>query len=127
MISVMGNDAFEFFMLLEQERVNKINTDRLSSLQNSMVDDCITKGVENSILQAAFVGLFRPDGDANKVFANKNTCFSIKIVFSFLTSFMPPSYGMIPPAGVTPRGGGLEGATAPPPLSGGLSPLVGEI
>lgn len=51
MISVMGNDAFEFFMLLEQERVNKINTDRLSSLQNSMVDDCITKGVENSILQ----------------------------------------------------------------------------
>ena len=107
----ISDDAFEFFMLLEQERVNKINTDRLSSLQNSMVDDCITKCVENSILQAAFVGLFRPDGDANKVFTNKNTCLSIKIVLSFLTSFMPPSYNMIPPAGVVPRGGGLEGAT----------------
>ena len=54
----ISDDAFEFFMLREQERVNKINTDRLSSLQNSMVDDCITKAWRTVFFKQLLWGCF---------------------------------------------------------------------
>jgi hypothetical protein len=64
----INDDAFDFFLALEQERVDKINIQRLSSLQNDMIDDSIVEAVSNSTLETAFFKLFEPDADANKVF-----------------------------------------------------------
>ena len=64
----INDDAFDFFLALEQERVDKINIQRLSSLQNDMIDDSIVEAVSNSTLETAFLKLFEPDADANKVF-----------------------------------------------------------
>ncbi|CAB3978006.1 ATP-dependent DNA helicase PIF1-like [Paramuricea clavata] len=47
----INDDASDFFLALEQERVDKINIQRLSSLQNDMIDDSIVEAVSNSTLE----------------------------------------------------------------------------
>ena len=69
----INDNAFRFFLALEQERVDKINIQRLSDLQNDMVDNSIAEAIKNSTLENAFLKLFEPDAEANKVFNNTPT------------------------------------------------------
>ena len=69
----INDNAFMFFLALEQERVDKINIQRLSDLQNDMVDNSIAEAIKNSTLENAFLKLFEPDAEANKVFNNTPT------------------------------------------------------
>ena len=69
----INNDAFVFFLALEQEPVDKINIRRLSSLQNEVVDDSTAEAISNSTLETTLLKLFEPDADSNKVFINTLT------------------------------------------------------
>ena len=70
----INDNAFRFFLALEQERVDKINLQRLSSLQNDMVDNSIAEAIGNSTLETSFLKLFEPDADTNKVSNNTHKC-----------------------------------------------------
>ncbi|CAB3986730.1 ATP-dependent DNA helicase PIF1 [Paramuricea clavata] len=60
------DDAFRFFLALEQERINKINVQRLSCLQHDLVDDSIAEALKNTTLKTAFTALFNIDANKNK-------------------------------------------------------------
>ena len=59
------DEAFQFFLALEQERVNLISFENLSSLKDQMIDQSIKSVLENKSIQDEFVSLFdlKLDGD----------------------------------------------------------------
>ena len=59
------DEAFQFFLALEQERVNLISFKNLSSLKDQMIDQSIKSVLENKSIQDEFVSLFdlKLDGD----------------------------------------------------------------
>lgn len=61
------DDAFKFFLALEQQRINKINVQRLSSLQHDLVDDSIAEMLKNATMKTVFTALFNIDANSNKV------------------------------------------------------------
>ena len=63
----MKDDVLKFFLALEQQRINKINEQRLSSLQHDLVDDSIAEVLKNATLKTAFTTLFNIDANTNKV------------------------------------------------------------
>jgi hypothetical protein len=50
----ISDGAYAFFLLLEQERVNKINHQRLTSLQTEMIDTTIKEVSNNTTLKQEF-------------------------------------------------------------------------
>ena len=59
------DEAFQFFLALQQERVNLISVENLSSLKDQMIDQSIKSVLENKNIQDEFVSLFdlKLDGD----------------------------------------------------------------
>lgn len=54
----ISDDAFNFFLMLEQERVDRINFQKLRDLKNNMIDDSIESVRNNKELQSCFMDLF---------------------------------------------------------------------
>jgi hypothetical protein len=63
----ISDGAYEFFLSLEQERVNNINLVKLTSHQSNMVDMSIKAVSSNKTLINHFGGLFHLDEDEDKV------------------------------------------------------------
>jgi hypothetical protein len=61
------DDAHEFFMLLEQERVDHINLQMLSLLNNDMIDESIRNVLKKESLKSKFIGLFTIESEEEKV------------------------------------------------------------
>ena len=59
--------AFEFFLTLEQERVHLINLERLSRLQDQVVDKSIESVLKNEHVKNEFVALFDIELEGDKV------------------------------------------------------------
>ncbi|CAB3981947.1 ATP-dependent DNA helicase PIF1 [Paramuricea clavata] len=62
----ISDGAYEFFLSLEQERVNNINLVKLTSHQSNMVDMSIKAVSSNKTLINHFGGLFHLDEDEDK-------------------------------------------------------------
>ena len=63
----INDGAYEFFLSLEQEKVNNINLVKLTSHQSNMVDMSIKAVSSNKTLINHFGGLFHLDEDEDKV------------------------------------------------------------
>lgn len=63
----ISDGAYEFFMILEQERVNQINSVRLSQLGSNLIEDSIDTITKNEIVQDTFLNLFHLDDNGDKV------------------------------------------------------------
>ena len=61
------DEAFQFFLTLEQERVNLISFENLSSLKDQMIDQSIKSVLEKKSIQNEFVSLFDLKLDGDKV------------------------------------------------------------
>ena len=61
------DSAYEFFLILEQERVDLINLHMLSKLKADMVDESIKRVLKNEILKSKFISLFDIGSDGEKV------------------------------------------------------------
>ena len=61
------DEAFQFFFTLEQERVNLISFENLSSLKDQMIYQSIKSVLENKSIQNEFVSLFDLKLDGDKV------------------------------------------------------------
>ena len=62
------DSTHEFFLLLEQERVNHINLQTFSLLKVDMVDESIRDVLKNESLKNIFISLFEIKSDEEKVF-----------------------------------------------------------
>ena len=62
------DSTHEFFLLLEQERVNHINLQMFSLLKVDMVDESIRDVLKNESLKNKFISLFEIKSDEEKVF-----------------------------------------------------------
>ena len=62
------DSSHEFFLLLEQERVNHINLQMFSLLKVDMVDESIRDVLKNESLKNKFISLFEIKSDEEKVF-----------------------------------------------------------
>lgn len=54
----ISDDSFKFFLALEQERVNKINMEKLRSHKTDFVDYALKEVWDNEVLQNIFINLF---------------------------------------------------------------------
>jgi hypothetical protein len=61
------DEAFQFFLSLEQERVNLISLERLSLWKDQVVDRSIESVLENRSIRNEFVALFDLKLDGDKV------------------------------------------------------------
>ncbi len=61
------DNAHEFFLLLEQERVDHINLEMLSLLKDDMVDESIRNVLKKESLKNKFIGLFTIESEEEKV------------------------------------------------------------
>ena len=61
------DEAFDFFLTLEQERVNLINLERLHQLKDQVIDCSIKSVIENKNIQNEFLGLFNTRLEEDKV------------------------------------------------------------
>ena len=64
----ISDSSHEFFLLLEQERVNHINLQMFSLLKVDMVDESIRDVLKNESLKNKFISLFEIKSDEEKVF-----------------------------------------------------------
>ena len=58
----ISDATYDFFLSLEQSRVNKINLEKLRSHQTDMVDNAMTEAFEDADLEEKFVRLFNNNG-----------------------------------------------------------------
>jgi HPt (histidine-containing phosphotransfer) domain-containing protein len=63
----ISDKAYEFFLALEQERVNQININRLLTLKNDLVDDALANVLGNTELKKLFETIFECEGNGEKV------------------------------------------------------------
>jgi hypothetical protein len=63
----ISDGAYEFFMLLEQQRVDQINSVRLSQQGPDLIEDSIEDVTKNEVLQTKFLNLFCLDDNGDKV------------------------------------------------------------
>jgi hypothetical protein len=63
----ISDKAYEFFLALEQERVNQININRLLTLKNDLVDDMLANVLGNTELKKLFETIFEFEGNGEKV------------------------------------------------------------
>lgn len=68
------DSAYEFFMLMEQQRVDQINTSRLSQLGSKMIDDSLEAITKNNDLRNSFLSLFRLDENGDEVSLGNTAC-----------------------------------------------------
>ena len=68
--------AFDFFLTLEQERVNLINLERLHQLKDQVIDCSIKSVIENKNIQKEFLGLFNTRLEEDKVYVSEKLKFS---------------------------------------------------
>ena len=68
------DDAFDFFLTLEKERVNLINLERLHQLKDQVtgIDYSIKSVIENKNVQNEFLGLFNTKLEEDKVYVSEN-------------------------------------------------------
>lgn len=57
----ISDSAYAFFILLEQERVDRINSSKLAALKKNMIDDSIEKVSGNKSLFLHFKEIFYPE------------------------------------------------------------------
>jgi hypothetical protein len=67
----ISDGAYEFFMILEQQRVNQINSARLSQQGPKLVEDSIDSVTKDQVLQDTFLNLFQLEHNGNKVSENQ--------------------------------------------------------
>ncbi len=67
----ISDGAYEFFMILEQQRVNQINSARLSQQGPKLVEDSIDSVTNDQVLQDTFLNLFQLEHNGNKVSENQ--------------------------------------------------------
>ena len=65
------DDAFDFFLTLEQERVNLINLERLHQLKDQVIDCSIKSVIENKNVEKEFLGLFNTKLEEDKVYVSE--------------------------------------------------------
>lgn len=63
----ISDAAYSFFLLLEQERVDRINFSKLATLQKDMVDNSIKEVLWSKSLFLHFKNVINADGNADKV------------------------------------------------------------
>ena len=63
----ISDAAYSFFLLLEQERVDKINFSKLAALQKDMVDTSIKDVLWSKSLFLHFKNVISPENSADKV------------------------------------------------------------
>ena len=79
----ISDAAYQFFLKLEQERVDGINISKLTKLQKNMVDKSIQQCSNNKVLFNSFENVFDSEVAFNKVkttfqlFLNHFTAFSV--------------------------------------------------
>ena len=61
------DSVYEFFLILEQERVDLINLHMLSKLKADMVDESIKRVLKNEILKSMFISLCDIGSEGEKV------------------------------------------------------------
>ena len=76
----ISDSAYQFFMLMEQQRVDLINTSRLSQLGSRMISDSLEAYTKNNDLQNAFQNLFRIDENRDRVSLDRNMLNCIRNV-----------------------------------------------
>lgn len=54
----ISDSAFNFFLALEQERVNQINMEKLRSHKTDLVDEALVEILQHKVLQQMFIKLF---------------------------------------------------------------------
>ena len=65
------DDAFDFFLTLEHERINLINLERLHQLKDQVIDCSIKSVIENKNVQNEFLSLFNTQLEENKVYVSE--------------------------------------------------------
>ena len=63
----ISDKTYEFFLALEQKRVDRINTNMLAALKNDLVDDALAEMLKDANLERKFANIFEPNNDADKV------------------------------------------------------------
>lgn len=66
----ISDSAYAFFLLLEQQRVDRINSSKLAELQKDMVDDSMENVSNNEFLFKKFTNIFNSENDVNVVSQN---------------------------------------------------------
>ena len=61
------DNAYEFFLILEQERVDLINLHMLSMLKADVVDESIKSVLKNETLKSKFISMFDIGSEEEKV------------------------------------------------------------
>ena len=68
----ISDSAYQFFMLMEQQRVDQINTSRLSQLGSEIISDSLEAITKNNHLRNAFQNVFCFDENRDEVCLDRN-------------------------------------------------------